>query len=152
MRLPLIVRGPKVDQGRISSEPEYAPDLYPTLLRAAGFSDQAKASLDGTDFTPLLGNPDFSLPREALYFHYPHYYQTTTPVSAIRKGNWKLLEYFEDGRMELFNLKQDPGETRNLSTTRSALAKELRADLDAWRKKVEAQLPEVNPGWKPRRK
>ena len=55
------------------------------------------------------------------------------------------MEYFEDGRLELFNLKQDPGETRNLSTDRSALARELRADLDAWRKKVGAQLPEVNP-------
>ena len=72
-------------------------------------------------------------------------HQTTTPVSAIRKGNWKFMEYFEDGRLELFNLKQDPGETRNLSTDRSALARELRADLDAWRKKVGAQLPEVNP-------
>ena len=152
LRVPLIVRGPKVDQGRISSEPVYAPDLYPTLLRVAGLSGQAQAGIDGTDFTPLLGNPDYSLPREALYFHYPHYYQTTTPVSAIRKGNWKLLEYFEDGRMELFNLKQDPSETRNLSTIRPALAQELRADLDAWRKKVEAQLPEVNSGWKPRRK
>ena len=54
------------------------------------------------------------------------------------------MEYFEDGRLELFNLKQDPGEARNLSTDRSALARELRADLDAWRKKVGVQLPEVN--------
>ena len=152
VRVPLIVRGPKLAQDRVSSEPVYAPDLYPTLLRAAGLFDQSKADLDGADFTPLLRNPDASLEREALYFHYPHYYQTTTPVSAIRKGNWKLLEYLEDGRLELFNLKQDPGEARNLSTARSALARELRADLDAWRKKVGAQLPEVNPAWKLRGK
>ena len=152
VRVPLIVRGPKLAQDRVSSEPVYAPDLYPTLLRAAGLFDQSKADLDGTDFTPLLRNPDASLEREALYFHYPHYYQTTTPVSAIRKGNWKLLEYLEDGRLELFNLKQDPGEARNLSTDRSALARELRADLDDWRKKVGAQLPEVNPVWKLRGK
>ena len=73
VRVPLIVRGPKLAKDRVSSEPVYAPDLYPTLLRAAGLSDQAKAGLDGTDFTPLLGTPDFSLLREALYFHYPHY-------------------------------------------------------------------------------
>ena len=152
VRVPLIVRGPKLAQDRVSSEPVYAPDLYPTLLRAAGLFDQSKADLDGTDLTPLLRNPDASLEREALYFHYPHYYQTTTPVSAIRKGNWKLLEYFEDGRLELFNLKQDPGEARNLSTDRSALARELRANLDDWRKKVGAQLPEVNPVWKLRGK
>ena len=152
VRVPLIVRGPKLAQDRVSSEPVYAPDLYPTLLRAAGLFDQSKADLDGTDLTPLLRNPDASLEREALYFHYPHYYQTTTPVSAIRKGNWKLLEYLEDGRLELFNLKQDPGEARNLSTDRSALARELRADLDDWRKKVGAQLPEINPVWKLRGK
>ena len=152
VRVPLIVRGPKLAQDRVSSEPVYAPDLYPTLLRAAGLFDQSKADLDGTDLTPLLRNPDASLEREALYFHYPHYYQTTTPVSAIRKGNWKLLEYLEDGRLELFNLKQDPGEARNLSTDRSALARELRANLDDWRKKVGAQLPEVNPVWKLRGK
>ena len=152
VRVPLIVRGPKLAQDRVSSEPVYTPDLYSTLLRAAGLFDQSKADLDGTDFTPLLRNPDASLEREALYFHYPHYYQTTTPVSAIRKGNWKLLEYLEDGRLELFNLKQDPGEARNLSTDRSALARELRADLDAWRKKVGAQLPEVNSAWKLRGK
>ena len=150
--MPLIVRGPEVAQGKISSEPVYAPDLYPTLLRAAGLADQAEAGLDGVDFTSLLKNPDASLGREALYFHYPHYYPTTTPVSALRKGDWKLLEYYEDDRLELFNLKHDPGETKDLSTANSVLAKRLRMELDVWRKKVGAQLPEPNPDWKPRRK
>jgi len=152
VRVPLIVRGPQVAQGKISSEPVYAPDLYPTLLRAAGLSDQAQAGIDGVDFTPLLQNPDATLKREALYFHYPHYYQTTTPVSALRKGDWKLLEYYEDNRLELFNLKQDPGETQDISTANPALARRLRMELDVWRKKIGAQLPEPNPDWKPRRK
>ena len=152
VRVPLIVRGPQVAQGKISSEPVYAPDLYPTLLRAAGLSDQAQAGLDGVDFTALLQNPDATLKREALYFHYPHYYQTTTPVSALRKGDWKLLEYYEDNRLELFNLKQDPGETQDISTANPALARRLRMELDVWRKKIGAQLPEPNPDWKPRRK
>jgi len=152
VRVPLIVRGPQVAQGKISSEPVYAPDLYPTLLRAAGLSDQAQAGIDGVDFTPLLQNPDATLKREALYFHYPHYYQTTTPVSALRKGDWKLLEYYEDNRLELFNLKQDPGETQDISTANPDLVRRLRMELDVWRKKVGAQLPEPNPDWKSRRK
>ena len=152
VRVPLIVRGPQVAQGKISSEPVYAPDLYPTLLRAAGLSDQAQAGIDGVDFTPLLQNPDATLKREALYFHYPHYYQTTTPVSALRKGDWKLLEYYEDNRLELFNLKQDPGETQDISTPNPDLVRRLRMELDVWRKKVGAQLPEPNPDWKSRRK
>ena len=152
VRVPLIVRGPQVAQGKISSEPVYAPDLYPTLLRAAGLSDQAQAGIDGVDFTPLLQNPDATLKREALYFHYPHYYQTTTPVSALRKGDWKLLEYYEDNRLELFNLKQDPGETQDISTANPDLVRRLRMELGVWRKKVGAQLPEPNPDWKSRRK
>ncbi|MDG2215019.1 MAG: sulfatase [Verrucomicrobiota bacterium] len=152
VRVPLIVRDPQVAQGKISSEPVYAPDLYPTLLRAAGLSDQAQAGIDGVDFTPLLQNPDATLKREALYFHYPHYYQTTTPVSALRKGDWKLLEYYEDNRLELFNLKQDPGETQDISTANPDLVRRLRMELDVWRKKVGAQLPEPNPNWKSRRK
>ncbi len=152
VRVPLIVRGPQVAQGKISSEPVYAPDLYPTLLRAAGLSDQAQAGIDGVDFTPLLQNPDATLKREALYFHYPHYYQTTTPVSALRKGDWKLLEYYEDNRLELFNLKQDPGETQDISTANPDLVRRLRMEMDVWRKKVGAQLPEPNPDWKSRRK
>jgi arylsulfatase A-like enzyme len=152
VRVPLIVRGPQAAQGKISSEPVYAPDLYPTLLRAAGLSDQVQAGIDGVDFTPLLQNPDATLKREALYFHYPHYYQTTTPVSALRKGDWKLLEYYEDNRLELFNLKQDPGETQDISTPNPDLVRRLRMELDVWRKKVGAQLPEPNPDWKSRRK
>ena len=152
VRVPLIVRGPGVAKGKTTAAPVYACDLYPTLLRAAGLADKAKEGIDGVDFTPVLRNPKAKLSREALYFHYPHYYQTTTPVSALRKGDWKLLEYYEDDRLELFNLKHDPGETKNLSTANSVLAKRLRMELDVWRKKVGAQLPEPNPDWKPRRK
>ena len=76
---------------------------------------------------------------------YPHYYGTTTPVSAIREGDWKLLEYFEDGRLELYNLRSDLGEMENLAQSRPRLAKRLREKLDAWRKSVDAQLPEANP-------
>ncbi len=152
VRVPLIVRGPGVAQGKTSSEPVYACDLYPTLLRAAGLTDKAKEGVDGVDFTPVLRNPTAKLSREALYFHYPHYYSTTTPVSAVRKGDWKLLEYFEDGRVELFNLKKDLGEKTDLSSSQPKIAKALATELRAWRQEVGALLPEPNPSRQPKKK
>jgi len=148
VRVPLIVRGPGVARGKTSVEPVYACDLYPTLLRATGLGDKAKEGVDGIDFTPVLRDPKAKLSRDALYFHYPHYYPTTTPVSAVRKGDWKLLEYFEDGRVELFNLKKDLGETKDLSTTEPKIAKALATELRAWRQEVGALLPEPNPARK----
>ena len=120
--------------------------------RAAGLGAKAKEGVDGVDFTPVLRNPGAKLSREALYFHYPHYYQTTTPVSAVRKGDWKLLEYFEDGRVELFNLKKDLGEKTDLSTAQPEIAKRLAAELRAWRQEVGALVPEPNPARQPKRK
>jgi arylsulfatase A-like enzyme len=148
VRVPLIVRGPGVVKGKTTAEPVYACDLYPTLLRAAGLADKAKEGIDGVDFTPVLRNPKAKLSREALYFHYPHYYLTTTPVSAVRKGDWKLLEYFEDGRVELFNLKKDLGEKTDLSSARPEIAKRLATELRAWRQEVGALVPEPNPARK----
>ncbi len=86
--------------------------------------------------------------REALYFHYPHYYPTTTPVSASRVGDWKLLEYHEDSRVELYNLKEDVGEAKDLAAKMSAKADELLRGLRAWRKGVNAQMPTPNPEFK----
>ena len=76
--------------------------------------------------------------------HYPHYYATTTPVSSIRRGDWKLLEYFEDSRVELYNLADDLGETPDLASARPELADALRAELRQWRSDVHAQMP--SPG------
>jgi arylsulfatase A-like enzyme len=80
-----------------------------------------------------------------LYFHYPHYYPTTTPVSAIRAGDWKLLEYFEEGQVELYNLRDDLAESTNLAPQRSEVAANLQKRLHAWRKQVNAALPQPNP-------
>jgi arylsulfatase A-like enzyme len=74
-----------------------------------------------------------------------------TPVSAIRQGDWKLLEYFEDGRLELYNLGTDVGERNNLAASRSELAKKLQSQLSDWWQSVDAALPTPNPDWKPPR-
>ncbi|MCA9011406.1 MAG: arylsulfatase, partial [Planctomycetaceae bacterium] len=83
-----------------------------------------------------------------LFFHYPHYYTTTTPVGAIRSGDWKLLEYFEDNRVELFNLNTDPGETTDVALMQPDKATALREQLHRWRTEVDAAMPAVNPDYR----
>ena len=126
-------------------EPVVVMDLFPTLLAAAGVIPSDDVTLDGMDLTPLLSDPTITLDREALYFHYPHYYPTTTPVGAVRAGDWKLLEYFEDDRIELFNLKEDLSEKMNLAETRPEKAAALREQLHRWRADVDAVMPSPNP-------
>ncbi len=102
--------------------------------------------MDGLSLVPhLKRNPAAKLKRDTLYWHYPHYYATTSPVSSIRQGDWKLLEYFEDKRIELYNLKKDIGEKNNLAKRMPEKAEQLRKRLDAWRKAVDAQMPTPNP-------
>ena len=154
VRVPLMVRWPGVSaRGAESSVPVSLADLFPTLVGAASAgapSSAAGTALDGLDLTPLLKNPSAKLDRDALFFHYPHYYATTTPVSAVRARDWKLLEYFEDGRRELYNLQADPSEQTDLAAREPGRVTELHARLDAWRKEVGAQLPTPNPAFKPK--
>jgi arylsulfatase A len=147
IRVPLIIRGPGVAAGKVCAEPVWSCDLLPTVLGMVGL-EPVKEPIDGVSLAGLLNEPASRLARESLYFHYPHYYPTTSPVSAVRQRDWKLLEYFEDGRIELFDLKADPGEKRNVASDRPTLTKRLLADLRAWRAAVDAQLPERNPAKK----
>jgi arylsulfatase A-like enzyme len=93
------------------------------------------------------------LKRDALYWHYPHYqlYQKegTTPYSAVRAGDFKLIEYLADNRVELYDLKADVGEQHDLAATQPERAKALLAQLHAWRKQVGAQIPARNPRYDP---
>jgi len=151
VRVPLIVKWPGVTRpGSTSSEAVCSIDFYRTILDMSGHagSQTHNADLDGVSLVPLLKNPDAKLNRDALCWHYPHYYPTTSPVSAIRQGDWKLLEYFEDGRVELYNIKSDLSERNDLSKQMRDRAEELRTRLDAWRKVVNAQLPTPNPKYK----
>ncbi len=146
IRVPLLIRWPNVTSAAsVCSEPVTVMDLFPTLLGAAGISVSAENTCDGVDLRPLLNDSNAHLEREALYFHYPHYYATTTPVSAVRAGPWKLLEYFEDQRVELYNLSDDLGETTNLAERRPEMASLLTKQLHTWRETVQAALPTPNP-------
>lgn len=139
LRVPLIVKWPGVTQpGAESAEPVVSADLFATLCEAAGLATKAA---DGASLQPLLARERAQLDRNELYFHYPHYYPTTTPVSAVRTRDWKLLEYYEDGRLELYNLRDDPGEQRNAAAAEPERTQAMKARLEAWRREVGARLP-----------
>ena len=150
IRVPLIVYWPGVTvAGSVSDEMVQTADLYPTLLEIAGLSgdDEHNRSIDGVSLASLFRSPEISLDREALYWHYPHYYYTTTPVSAVRRGKWKLLEYFEDQRLELYDLEEDLGETTNLADSETEVAADLLQQLRQWRQHVDAPMPRANPNY-----
>lgn len=147
IRVPLMVRLPDQRNGAVCETPVTGCDLYPTiaeLTSAKAFANQEQ-QMDGMSFAKLLRNPQEVFPSRALYFHFPHYYPTTTPVSAVIDGGWKLLEYFEDGRIELYHLSTDPSEQHNLASSEPERARRLQQQLSAWRTRIGAQLPSTNP-------
>lgn len=148
-REPLLVRWPGVVKpGTVCTAPVTSPDFYPTLLEAVGLSLRPQQHLDGISFMPALkGKADFD--RGPLFWHYPHYgNQGGTPGASVREGDWKLIEFFEDGRLELYNLRDDVGETHNIAAEHPEITRPLHCKLVAWRKSVEAKIPQPNPEWK----
>ncbi|MHC4331815.1 MAG: sulfatase/phosphatase domain-containing protein, partial [Planctomycetota bacterium] len=116
-------------------------DFYPTMLEMAQLPLRPEQHIDGLSMVSLLKQQE-RLNRRILYWHYPHYgNQGGFPGSAIRSSNWKLIESFEDGRLELFNLKDDIGEKNNLAASMPAKAAELHKALEAWRDQVGARYP-----------
>ncbi|NOU36919.1 MAG: sulfatase [Kiritimatiellaceae bacterium] len=148
-REPLFIRWPGViDAGSVCRTPVTSPDFYPTLLEAAGLDLIPGQHVDGVSFLPLLNGGKIPEPR-AIFWHYPHYgNQGGTPGSSVRLGNYKLIEFFEDDRIELYGLENDPGETQNLSGKLPELARSMRETLHQWQRHVEAKIPQPNPEWK----
>jgi arylsulfatase A len=146
LREPLIVRWPgTVAAGSTCDTPVVLTDLMPTFLEAAGV-DPAKTvgPLDGISIVNLLRGE--SAAARTLYWHFPNYTnQGGRPAGAIRDGDWKLVEQFEDGSVELYNLADDRSESQNLATTEPERANELRRKLRAWRESVGARMPTPNP-------
>ena len=160
IRVPMAVRWPGVVKpGTTSDEPVIGIDLYPTLLEATQTKLPARVNLDGTSLLPLLSDAGASLFRPAIYWHFPAYLQgytkrhgpfRTTPAGAIRMGDWKLIEYFEDGVLELYNLSDDIGEEQNLAKREAKRTVEMHSMMKAWRHATNAPVPkEKNPKFDP---
>ncbi len=149
IHVPLIVRWPgNIKPGSMSETPVCSIDYLPTILELCGV-ESGKAAHDGLSLVPLLKQTG-PVTRDAFYWHYPHYSnQTAKPSGAIRAGDYKLIEFYEDGRRELFNLTSDPREGTNLSDKEPNRVRELAEKLDAWRKSVDAQVMSANPHYHP---
>jgi arylsulfatase A-like enzyme len=147
IRVPYIFRwSGKIAAGTVCDEPINSVDLYPTLLELAGAKVAPGYVLDGTSYLNLLTGGARSK-RPPLYWHFPGYLGAgdntwrTTPVGVIRDGDWKLLEFFETGNLEIYHLKDHLGETNNLAAAQPAKLKELHDKLLAWRQQVGAPMP-----------
>lgn len=149
-REPWIVKYPGVvEPGTSCHSPLTSPDLFPTLLDIAGLDLMPEQHSDGVSLTPLLhGDQDFD--RGPVYWHFPHYgNQGGTPTAAVREGKWKLIEWYEDDHLELYNMHDDIGETRDLTDQHPDVVADLHAKLKAWRDRMGARYPEPNPDYQP---
>jgi arylsulfatase A len=152
VRVPLIVYWPGVTRpGSVSDAPVITMDLFPTIVEMAGLPrESARTAVDGVTFVPLLRGAGRPM-REPLFWHYPHHqhYQLggAMPYGAIRSGDFKLVEFFNDMKVELYNLREDIGEQRDLVASQPKKAEELRKRLHAWRKEVGAQMPTPNSNY-----
>ena len=168
IREPMIVKWPGVTEaGSKCDEPVIGIDYYPTLLELAGIDKPKDYRLDGRSFAACLKDASASLNRPAIHWHFPAYLQgnpqrdgrgcrepdrpfRTTPGAAIRMGDWKLIEFFEDGGLELYNLKEDLGETENLAASNPGMTQKLHRAMLAWRTRIRAPVPtELNPKYDP---
>ena len=147
-REPYIVRLPGVTEpGTTCRTPITSPDLYPTLLEAAGLDARPEQHTDGVSFLPALKG-DAGFDRGGVFWHYPHYgNQGGTPSAAVRHGPWKLLRFFEDDRFELYHLGDDVSESRDVSADHPERVEELAAELEAWQRRMGARFPEPNPDY-----
>jgi arylsulfatase A-like enzyme len=152
IRSPLIIKLPGVVKaGQQIAEPAISTDIYPTILQLAGLPLRPEQHLDGVSLQPLLTGKKESLDREAIYFHYPHYHHINTmgPAGAVRRGDFKLVEVFETGKVELYNLRDDIGEQHDLATEMPELAEELTHLLHDWREMSGAVMPVAHPDYTP---
>lgn len=150
IRVPMIVAWPGHGlHGRICDEPVISMDLFPTILDCLDQPLIPQQHVDGKSLKPLLMGAD-SLDRKALYWHFPHYsnHGMQSPGGAIRAGHFKLLEYFEKGTVQLFDLGNDPGEQDDLVELLPEKSAELRNLLSQWREEVGAEMMQTNPEWK----
>lgn len=147
IREPMVIRWPgRAEPGGVCDTPVTSTDFFPTLLEMAGLDPRPEWHMDGHSLCGLLrGDGGAALAERPLFWHYPHYgNQGGSPSAAIRVGDWKLIEFFEDGRCELYDLAADLGETRDLAMDQPELAARMRDQLHAWQASVGARFPTPN--------
>ena len=153
IRVPLIVRGPGIPGDSWCHVPVVGYDMLPTFCEWAGVpAATLPKGVEGGSIVTLLaqeGRGEVGRPREELVFHFPHYQSDDGPQSAIRLGNLKLIRFYEDDRMMLFDLAKDIGEQDNLAQRLPAEARRLRERLEQYLSAVDAQLPTPNPDFDP---
>ena len=149
IRDPFIVRWPGVTPANtVCDEATIHVDVFPTLLEIA-HANRPEQTLDGESLVKLFRDPKAKLERDAIFQHFPGYLGSgkdwrTTPVGIVQAGQWKLMEFFEDGRLELYNLQADIGEQHNLAKTNPDKTRELHEKMVAWRKSIGAKMPTPN--------
>jgi arylsulfatase A-like enzyme len=149
-REPLLIRWPgRIMSGSLCDVPVTSPDFYPTILEMAGLSPRPEQHCDGESFWPVLEGSG-ALRREGIFCHYPHYgNQGGAPGCSVRCGDYKLIEFFEDNHVELYNLREDCGEQVDLAPAEPAVREQLRGMLHEWLASVEARIPQANPDYAP---
>lgn len=161
VRVPLIVRWPgKTKAGTVTEKPVIGIDFYPTLLDVASIKNPLNTEFDGQSFAPLLYQK--TTPDRDIFWHFPAYLEAykgdkrnkdafrTRPTSTIRSGDFKLHQFYEDGHIELYNIREDIGETKDISKSNPAKTKELKDKLEAWKTKTNAPVPtKLNPDFRP---
>lgn len=137
IRVPLVARWPgQIPGGRLCAAPVVSTDLYPTLLQAAGARRPAGKSFDGSSILPVMQKPGTAVPEREICWYYPlerDHFLGGRSAMCIRRGRWKLIEFLGSGERQLFDLQDDPGETRDLLTSRKRVADELAGRLAVWR-------------------
>jgi len=151
IRVPAFWSGPGVPGGSISEEPISTIDFFPTLLELAGILSATNQIVDGRSLLPIRDGK--RLERTSLFWHFPCYTGNAKPGSALRQGNWKLIEFFETGKPELYDLSSDPSESRNLAGTNVEKTSLLLNTLHVWQKETGAAIPSgPNPNYDPNAK
>ena len=148
IRVPLIIKPPgKNTNGQVIDQRVVTYDLHETILKLTN-TDHSNVESDGIDISGLISGKAQKYNERPVYFHYPHYYETTTPVSAVIHEDHKFIQYDETGETELYNLRNDPAEKKNLITESPDQAARLEKMLNEWKRMIKAQQPSPNPGFK----
>lgn len=147
VREPTIIRAPGVTKaGSVSDTPIVSMDFFPTMLELAGLPAMPELHVDGVSLKPLLDGSGELAPR-TFYWHYPHYHGSDwKPGASIRDGAWKLIEFYDDDKVELYKLQDDPGEQHDLSKSKPERTRQLREKLRNWQKSMNAKMPQPLAG------